>query len=93
MPVRSAMIGAIVGVIGIVGCLTVRNGLSDTVDDPTRSGVVWDFWLATPGSVEPQVVDEIGTRPGRQRLARCRVGARLVDIDGTATPTFGVSPA
>ena len=42
VPVRSALVGSIVGVIGVVGCLTFRQGITDTVHDPARSGVVWN---------------------------------------------------
>ena len=51
VPVRSALVGAVVGVLGVVACLTFRAGLSDTVADPGRSGVVWDFAVAAEGAV------------------------------------------
>ena len=41
VPVRSALIGAIAGVMGVVGCLTFRAGLQDAVSEPraVRRGV------------------------------------------------------
>jgi hypothetical protein len=47
VPIRSAFIGAIVGVLGFVGCLTFRAGLSDVVANPQRTGIVWDYVVAS----------------------------------------------
>ena len=47
VPVRSALIGAVVGVLGVVGCFTFRDGLTDAAASPQRSGVVWDFVLGS----------------------------------------------
>lgn len=88
VPVRSAMVGAIVGVIGVVGCLTFRAGLSDTVADPARSGVVWDQFFAASGVVSPadraKVVDDTAVAAALDAL-----WDRAVPINGTSTPTFG----
>ena len=93
VPVRSALTGAIVGVIGIVACFTFRAGILDAQSTPARSGIVFD--------------DEVGRRrrallAGRARAPRhtttrspprCEAAwARNVLIDGKATPTFGTSP-
>ena len=43
VPVRSALIGAIVGVIGVVSCFTFRAGISDVITSPQRSGIVWNY--------------------------------------------------
>jgi len=90
VPVRSAMIGALVGVIGVVGCLTFRAGLADTVADPGRSGVVWDQQVAASGRVAPedrtQVVDDPAVAAALDAL-----WARAVPINGTSTPTFGTT--
>jgi ABC-type lipoprotein release transport system permease subunit len=88
VPVRSALVGAIVGVLGFVGCLTFRQGLDDSVTNPQRSGVVWDYELATVGPVKPALREAVGTDPAVASAIEARWG-RAVVIDGTATPTFG----
>jgi hypothetical protein len=88
VPVRSALIGAIVGVLGVVGCLTFRAGLADTAHDPARSGVVWDAFVAADGGV---------ARSDQAKLVHDHAVAAVLDatwartirIDGHSTPTFG----
>jgi hypothetical protein len=45
VPLRSAAIGAVVGVLGVVGSLTFRAGINDTVANPDRAGVQADAVL------------------------------------------------
>jgi ABC-type lipoprotein release transport system permease subunit len=89
VPVRSALIGAIAGVIGVVGCLTFRAGISDAVSDPARSGVVWDMVLASGGFVDPAVLDRLDEDPAVTDVLDAR-WARAVRIDGHSTPVFGI---
>jgi putative ABC transport system permease protein len=89
VPVRSALIGAIVGVLGFVGCLTFRQGLADSVRNPERSGVVWDYELATIGVAKPATREAVAQDPAVATAIEARWG-RAVVIDGKATPTFGV---
>jgi ABC-type lipoprotein release transport system permease subunit len=42
LPVRSALLGAIVGVLGVAGALTLDAGLHDALAHPERAGVAWD---------------------------------------------------
>jgi hypothetical protein len=42
VPVRSAAIGAVVGVLGVVGSFTFRAGIEDTLAHPERAGVQSD---------------------------------------------------
>jgi ABC-type lipoprotein release transport system permease subunit len=42
VPIRSAAIGAVVGVLGVVGSFTFRAGLEDTLAHPERAGVQGD---------------------------------------------------
>ncbi len=74
VPVRSALVGAVAGVLGVVGCLTFRAGLEDAVNQPRRSGVVWDFGLAAGGGVVPH-----STRP-RRRPGHRRSGLAARDV-------------
>jgi hypothetical protein len=89
VPVRSALVGAIVGVLGVVGCLTFRAGLSDAVDDPSRSGIVWDMAVAADGQVPPEVVARINDRPDVAASTEA-LWARAIRVDGVPTPVWGI---
>jgi hypothetical protein len=90
VPVRSALVGAIAGVLGVVACLTFRSGLSDTVARPSRSGVVWSQTFAKAGLLTD---DEVGAVAGDPAVAASvrATWARAVRVNGMATPMFGVS--
>jgi ABC-type lipoprotein release transport system permease subunit len=90
VPVRSALVGAIVGVIGVVACLTFRQGLADTVRDPARSGVVWNYEVAGAGGVAPADQSTIANDPAVQD-ATYAAWARAITINGRPAPTFFVS--
>jgi ABC-type lipoprotein release transport system permease subunit len=88
VPVRSALVGAIVGVIGVVGCLTFRSGLADTVANPERSGVVWDYGFATAGRISDGTISAIEHDRAVESSVHA-TWARAISIDGRSTPTFG----
>ena len=88
VPVRSALVGAVVGVLGVVACLTFRAGLSDTVADPGRSGVVWDFSVAAEGVVAKTDVAAIAQDDAINAVLDAQ-WSRAVRINGRPTPTFG----
>ncbi len=88
VPVRSALVGAVVGVLGVVGCLTFRAGLSDTVADPSRSGIVWDSFVAGDGAVAPADRAKVVGNEAVGAALEAR-WARAVRINGRSTPTFG----
>ena len=57
---RSALVGVIAGVIGVVGCFTFRAGLVDTANTPSRAGIVWDYVIAAePGPLPSNVTATI----------------------------------
>jgi hypothetical protein len=89
VPVRSALVGAIVGVLGVVGCLTFRAGLSDAVNDPSRSGIVWDMAVAADGQVAAKDVATIADRPD-VAASTAALWARAIRLDGVPTPTWGM---
>jgi ABC-type lipoprotein release transport system permease subunit len=89
VPVRSALVGAVVGVLGVVGCLTFRAGLSGAVNDPSRSGIVWDMAVAADGQIPAPDVARIADRRD-VAAATAALWARAVRIDGVPTPTWGV---
>jgi hypothetical protein len=88
VPVRSAMVGAVAGVLGVVGCFTFRAGIEDAVTQPRRSGVVWDFGLAAGGGLVPaRTVAAVG----RDRAIGDALRAtwnRAVPVDGHPVPMF-----
>jgi len=91
VPVRSALVGSIVGVLGVVGCFTFRAGLADAAADPQRSGVVWDFMVGS--DVGPLTPKQLATMTG-DRDAESVMHAiwyRAIPINGVATPTYGIT--
>jgi len=88
VPVRSAMVGAIVGVMGVVACFTFRNGLETTMSQPERSGVVWDAQVAGSGPVPRETVQKISGDPAVGAVLDAR-WHRAVSVDGTPVPVFG----
>jgi hypothetical protein len=89
VPVRSALVGAVVGVVGVVGCFTFRAGLTDTVARPQRSGIVWDFKIGSgEGPIAPKDIATI-TRDHDVKGALHATWYRAVRVNGVATPTWG----
>ena len=83
------MIGAVAGVLGVVGCLTLGRGLRSTVDDPARAGVTWDIAAgADGGPLPPDVVDAIVADEDVTDAVSV-VWARAVEINGRSVPAFG----
>jgi hypothetical protein len=89
--VRSALIGAIVGVLGVVGCFTFRAGLTDAAADPQRSGVVWDYMIASGfGPIPPEDLATISNDDAVDGVLHA-VWYRAVRINGVTTPTFAIA--
>ena len=60
VPVRSALIGAIAGVIGVVACFTFRAGIDDATTNPQRSGIVWDTLISPEeGRIPPSIASDV----------------------------------
>jgi hypothetical protein len=88
VPVRSALIGAIAGVLGVVTCLTFRAGIDDAITQPRRSGVVWNFGLAAGGGAVPQRTLDAVARDADVQDALQATWHRAVLIDGRPAPVF-----
>lgn len=90
VPVRSALIGAIVGVLGVVGCFTFRNGINDAAQNPRRSGVVWDHVVAAgPAPVTTADRTTIADDPAVSAVTRA-LWARAVPVNDIPVSTFGI---
>jgi predicted lysophospholipase L1 biosynthesis ABC-type transport system permease subunit len=89
VPVRSALVGAIAGVLGVVACFTFRAGIHDAVTQPRRSGVVWDFTLAAGEEEVPAATLAAVARDRDVRAALDAQWHRAVVVDGHPVPVFG----
>jgi hypothetical protein len=92
VPVRSALVGAIAGVIGVVGCLTFRAGIEDAVHQPRRSGVVWNFELAAGEAHLPATLVRAVSRDRDVAAAVDTWWERAVPVNGNPVPMFGTKP-
>jgi hypothetical protein len=76
LPTRPAVVGAIVGVVGIIGGLTLAAGIGDATDHPERFGTVWDFEAYTEevtdafGGGLPEHVADVSGVGAVARIAR-----------------------
>jgi hypothetical protein len=97
VPVHQALIGASIGVLGVVATLTLGAGLTDALGHPERAGVAWDAGgLARPEDytargVDPDLLSSIAETDGVATVAV--VDRYVVPVDGVGTPTFTVEPA
>ena len=89
VPVRSALVGAIAGVLGIVACFTFRAGIDDALAQPERSGIVWDADIVSLGGpfdrettitgLEGRDVNRIALRPVNDDARCSRVTATFAN--------------
>jgi hypothetical protein len=91
VPVRSALVGAIVGVLGVVACFTFRAGIEDAAATPARSGIVWDFAVAAgPGTVAPadarRLVDDPAVGSATHAL-----WTRALPVGDVSTSAWGIA--
>jgi hypothetical protein len=90
VPVRSALVGAVAGVLGVVACLTMGRGLTATVGDPARAGVTWDLEALTEGDLTPETVDAV-VADENVANAMLATWVRAVEMDGRSVPAFGTT--
>ncbi len=89
VPVRSALTGAIVGVLGVAACFTFRAGIDDATRNPQRSGIVWDYEVANAlGEITPAGLAQVQRDPSVAAALDAQ-WFRALQINGSGTPTFG----
>jgi hypothetical protein len=91
VPVRSALVGAVAGMIGVVGCFTFRAGIEDAVTQPRRSGVVWNYGLAAGGGLIPAKTIAAVAHDRAVGDAIHATWHRAVPVDGHPVPVFATS--
>jgi hypothetical protein len=94
MPVRPALVGAVVGVLGVVGALTINAGIVHALANPELAGVTWGASVTPPPSdvastsVSGDLLSEVGRAAPGASVAVVR--RDLVDVNGIGVPTFTV---
>jgi ABC-type lipoprotein release transport system permease subunit len=67
---RSAFVGAIAAVVGVVALLALEHGLDHALDDPTVAGAAWDVSVIAAGEdltadgVSPDLLATVAAQPG-----------------------------
>ncbi|MCU1461649.1 MAG: hypothetical protein JWO37_1724 [Acidimicrobiales bacterium] len=92
-PVGPALVAAVVGVLGVIGALTISNGLRDALAHPERAGVTWDLTIVPPSTA----ATDTGVRPEFVAAVRngmhgavVAIDRQLVPIGGVGVPTFAI---
>ncbi|MEO6124136.1 MAG: FtsX-like permease family protein [Ilumatobacteraceae bacterium] len=91
---RSALIGAVAAVAGIVAIMTLDQGLTDSLRNPAVAGVAWDATVAPAQSdIEGRPpsraeLDAILSQPGLSAIGS--IGRLVSNIDDVGVPTFTV---
>jgi ABC-type lipoprotein release transport system permease subunit len=97
MPVRPALVGAVVGVLGVVGALTINAGIVHALANPELAGVTWGASVTplpadvTSTSVSGHLLSEVDRAAPGASVAVVR--RDLVDVDGVGVPAFTVQDA
>jgi hypothetical protein len=95
VPVRPALVGAVAGVLGIVGALTFRAGLDSTISNPERFGqtLLQVGFVSLGGAPPPSFQHALGqaaTDPDIAVLDNLRVD--VLPVDGRPSSVFSLSP-
>jgi ABC-type lipoprotein release transport system permease subunit len=95
VPVRPALVGAVAGVLGVVGALTFRTGLDAAADNPTRFGQTMPYgaFLAFNGApTREQIagVDAAAHDPSVAFMDDLRVA--VFSVNGRQVSSFSLTP-
>jgi hypothetical protein len=94
--VRPALIGAAIGVLGVVATLSVEHAVNDALSHPERAGVTWDATVEPPTSayqshgLDPQYVAKV-TAAAPVGSVVSTAGRMVVPISGLGVPVYSVS--
>ena len=97
LPVRPALLGAVVGIVGVIAAVTLRHGLVDALAHPERVGVTWDA-EATPRFEDsnPQHNEKALRALAKKAAGQRDVGAaailsrRVAPVGGAGVPLLAV---
>jgi hypothetical protein len=93
-PVRPALVGAVVGVLGVVSALTINHGIEYALANPQLAGVTWATEVTPPSedltatSVSSALLEEV--RHAAPDASTAVVRRDLVDVDGVGVAVFSV---
>ena len=94
MPVRPALVGAVIGVLGVVSALTVNAAIRHALENPDLAGVTWGASITPPPTAftKTSVSDEFLSKVERAApgASLAVVGRYLVNVDGVGVPTYSV---
>ena len=94
VPVLPALLGAVVGVLGVVGTMTIDRGINDSLTHPERAGVVGDvelYALSSSGDREaqPDLLSAVRAASPEGSVV-AMVDRAVVAVNGVGAPTFAV---
>lgn len=93
LPTRQAILGALVGVLGVMAALTINHGINDSIEHPERAGVSWDATalVALSGydssGMKPVVVDTV-LAAAPPHSSSVVVDRQVLAVGGVGVPTF-----
>jgi hypothetical protein len=94
LPTRPALVGAVLGVLGVVGAFTLSAGIDDAISNPSRIGANWDIEVQATSpqalDVMPDILDDADG--GRDVVASATTNRALLVIDGLTLPTYSLAP-
>jgi ABC-type lipoprotein release transport system permease subunit len=94
VPTLPALVGAVVGVLGVVSALTVDHAIRTTLANPRLVGVSWGMTVTpppdalTPTSVTPKLLAQV--RQAARGSALAVVRRDVVDVNGVGVPAYSV---
>jgi hypothetical protein len=91
VPVRSAVLGAVMAVIALVGTVTFGSSLSSLVSHPKLYGWNWDYMLAAGANLPQRQATELLDND-RYVAAWSGIYTATMAIDGQMVPVLGEAP-
>jgi hypothetical protein len=95
VPVRPALIGAVAGVVGVVGALTFRAGIDNTANDLTKFGQTWTHMgfvsFGGPTKAEEAAIHQVA-RNDTDIASLDDLRSAVLPINGRGTGTFSLTP-